>query len=111
MGVISNKPEEVVQGVLKAFKMDHYFQFMYGRDSTDWKKPDPQLIHHGLAQLGIPASKAVWFIGDSFVDVRAAKAAGVTAVALEQGYTPRERLMVEGPDLLVKNIAGLLNYL
>ncbi len=111
LGVISNKPEVVVQGVLKALKMDHYFQFMYGRDSTDWKKPDPRIIHQGLARVGVPASKSVWFVGDSFVDVQTAKAAGVTAVALEQGYTPRERLMAEKPDLLVKDFPKLLVYL
>jgi len=111
LGVISNKPEDVVQGVLKALNMDHYFQFMYGRDSTDWKKPDPRVIHQGLVQIGIPASKSVWFVGDSFVDVKAAKAAGVTAVAVEQGYTPRERLIQEKPDLLVKNFLELLKLL
>ncbi|PJA53243.1 MAG: hypothetical protein CO167_07755, partial [Candidatus Marinimicrobia bacterium CG_4_9_14_3_um_filter_48_9] len=50
-------------------------------------------------------------VGDSFVDVKAAKAAGVTAVAVEQGYTPRERLIQEKPDLLVKNFLELLKLL
>lgn len=111
MGVISNKPEDVVQGVLKALKLDHFFKFMYGRDSTDWKKPDPRVIHQGLVAIGVPANKSVWFVGDSFVDIQAARAARVTAVAVEQGYTPLERLIQEKPDILVKDFSELLDYL
>lgn len=107
MGVVSNKPEAVVQGVLKALEMDGYFQFMFGQDSTEWKKPDPRVIHYGLVKLGVPCSKSVWFVGDSFVDVHAAKAARVTAVAMTHGYTPLELLEAERPDILVNGFSDL----
>ncbi|MCF7801594.1 MAG: HAD-IA family hydrolase [Candidatus Marinimicrobia bacterium] len=111
LGVISNKPEAVVQGVLHALEMDHYFRFMYGQDSTEWRKPDPRVIHYGLVKLGVPFSKSVWFVGDSFVDIHAAKAARVTAVAMTHGYTPVEQLQAENPDILVEGFPDLYKYL
>ncbi|MCF7796605.1 MAG: HAD-IA family hydrolase [Lentisphaeria bacterium] len=111
LGIISNKPEAVVHGVLHALEMDRYFRFMFGQDSTAWKKPDPRVIHYGLVKLGIPYSKSVWFVGDSFVDIHAARAAKVTAVAIMHGYTPVDQLKAEKPDILVKDFLELMAYL
>ena len=70
-------------------------------DDTERHKPAPDPLLLALAQLGANASTAV-YVGDSPFDVQAAKAAGMTAVAVGWGRIhPRERLEAETPDVLV----------
>jgi phosphoglycolate phosphatase len=45
-------------------------------------KPDPAPIHHALRMLGRRAERSVWYLGDTALDMQAARAAGVTAVLI-----------------------------
>jgi phosphoglycolate phosphatase len=45
-------------------------------------KPDPAPLHLALSRLGRTADPSVWYMGDTALDMQAAKAAGVTAVLI-----------------------------
>lgn len=47
-----------------------------------------------------------WIVGDSVHDVRAARAAGVRCAAVCTGNTPEPQLRVEGPDLILGDLAS-----
>jgi phosphoglycolate phosphatase len=103
MGVISNKPEEFVRGVLTALGMSRYFKFMWGMDTLPVSKPDPQVIKYGIHELGIETSKRVCMVGDHPVDTIAAKGANAVSVALASGFTPARILKDAQPDFLFKD--------
>lgn len=103
MGVISNKPEEFVRGVLNALGLGKHFKFMWGRDTLPVSKPDPQVIRFGIHELGLDEAKAVCMVGDHMVDTRAAKGAGAISVALASGFTPQDQLKEADPDFLFKD--------
>ena len=66
---------------------------------------------HALALLGAEPHQAA-YVGDSPFDIRAAKAAGVFAVAVGWGgIHPDERLEREQPDALVHTPAELHDVL
>ena len=72
-----------------------------GADDTERHKPEPDPILEALRRLGAQARDAA-YVGDSPFDIRAAKAAGVLAVAVGWGgIHPDERLLREEPDALV----------
>lgn len=101
LGVISNKPERFVKGVLQELNMLNHFVFAWGKDSTTRPKPDPGVILEGLELLDLEPGKDILFIGDNPVDIRSARGAGVSSVGILHGYSSRNALEAEKPDLLV----------
>ncbi len=80
-------------------------------DDTERHKPDPEPLLLALARLGARASSAA-YVGDSPFDIRAAKAAGMTAVAVGWGNIhPVSRLEAEGPDAVVHEPGELVDVL
>jgi HAD superfamily hydrolase (TIGR01509 family) len=53
-------------------------------DDVDASKPDPDIVHASLEQLGVPPAVAV-MVGDTPYDVQAARQAGVGAIAFRCG--------------------------
>ena len=74
-------------------------------------QPDPEPLLLGAERLGAhPAETA--YVGDSPFDVRAAKAAGMFAVAVTWGRIhDRARLEAEQPDAIVDRAEELLGLL
>ena len=84
---------------------------LVGAEDTLLHKPDPAPLLEALARLRAPAENAA-YVGDSPFDIRAAKAAGVLAVAVGWGgIHTHERLLEERPDALVHDAAELLDVL
>ena len=84
---------------------------MIGSDDTERHKPAPDPILKALELLDARPSDAA-YVGDSPFDVRAAKAAGVYAVAVAWGQIhPVERLRAEEPDAYVESTEELLAVL
>jgi phosphoglycolate phosphatase len=100
MGVVSNKPEEMVSAVLRELNLIHHFKFSWGRDSLPVSKPDPEVIRYGIHELGIDVPGEVCMLGDNPVDTIAAKGAGAIAIALSYGFSSIEVLEKEQPDFL-----------
>lgn len=100
MGVISNKPEEFVQGVLR--ELDHlkYFNFCWGRDTLPVSKPDPEVIRYGVHELGFENPGSVCMVGDHVVDTIAAKGAGAISIGVTYGFSPAEEVSAAEPDYL-----------
>ncbi|MBT3228759.1 MAG: HAD-IA family hydrolase [Candidatus Marinimicrobia bacterium] len=100
MGVISNKPEEMVKGVLRELNLSQHFKFSWGRDTLPVSKPDPEVIRYGIHELGIELPGDVCMLGDNPVDTIAAKGAGAISIALSYGFSSVDMLEKEEPDFL-----------
>lgn len=68
------------------------------------RKPDPEGLLACAARLGVPAGVAV-YVGDTPLDVRAAHAAGMFAVAVLGGAGDSAALSACGPDRIVGSLA------
>ncbi len=109
LGVISNKPEEFVKGVLGELHMLHHFKFAWGKDTLPVSKPNPEVIRFGIHELGIDEAEQVCMLGDNAVDIIAAKGAGAITVALSYGFSSVEELEKEGPDYLFHNFPDFVD--
>jgi pyrophosphatase PpaX len=108
LGVVTAKRRETVRLAFSYLPLERFFDVVVGSDDTDRHKPDPAPLRHALDLLGAQPDQAV-YVGDSPFDVRAAKAAGMHAVAVTWGgIHPRERLEAEGPDAVVETAEELL---
>jgi phosphoglycolate phosphatase len=79
-GVVSNKAGRYLRAEVVHLGWESYFGSVVGAGDAEADKPDPAPILMALEQLGFPAGKDVWYLGDTALDMVAARAAGVTAV-------------------------------
>jgi phosphoglycolate phosphatase len=80
--VVSNKEGEPLRREVAHLGWGGRFAVVVGADDAAAAKPDPAPIWHALAAMGVKPTRAVWYVGDTGVDMLAAHAAGVTAVLL-----------------------------
>ncbi|MFC5716500.1 phosphoglycolate phosphatase [Pseudomonas sp. GCM10022188] len=107
LALITNKPARFLPELLADKGLDGYFQWLVGGDTLPQQKPDPAALFWVMAQAGVSAGEAL-FVGDSRNDVRAARAANVTCVALSYGYNHGEPIALENPAMVVDDLRQLL---
>jgi pyrophosphatase PpaX len=111
LGVVTAKRRDTAQLAFATVPLGHLFETIVGGDETERHKPDPEPLLLGATRLHAdPAETA--YVGDSPFDVRAAKAAGMFAVAVTWGRIhDRSRLEAEAPDAIVDTAEELLAVL
>ena len=111
LGIVTAKRRDTAELAFTVVPLGHLFEAIVGGDETERHKPDPEPLLLGAERLGAdPADTA--YVGDSPFDVRAAKAAGMYAVAVTWGRIhDRERLEAEEPDAIVDRAEELLAIL
>lgn len=107
MALITNKPERFVAPLLDELKLGRFFRWIIGGDTLPQKKPDPAALFHVMKMAGIPGSQCL-FVGDSRSDVLAAKAAGVSCVALSYGYNHGRPIAEESPAMVIDDLRALI---
>jgi pyrophosphatase PpaX len=105
-GVVSSKRLETVRLGLRAVGLDRRIDVLAGMDETARHKPDPEPLLYAAARLGADPAHCA-YIGDATVDVQAARAAGMGAVAVTWGAGERPLLEAARPDAVVDDIAAL----
>jgi phosphoglycolate phosphatase len=84
--VCTNKLERFSVKLLNEMGLAHFFSVIAGADTFAARKPDPLHILHAVKRAGGDARHAV-MVGDSRIDVAAARAAKVPVVAVSFGYS------------------------
>ena len=80
-------------------------------EDTNEHKPHPEPLWRGLELVGgVPKEEAA-YVGDSPFDVEAAKAAGLTSIAVSWGAFSEDRLREAEPDHLVPDIESAVDVL
>jgi phosphoglycolate phosphatase len=79
-GVVSNKAGRYLRAEVEHLGWARHFGSVVGAGDAVADKPDPAPILLALDQLGHAADRSVWYLGDTALDMRTARAAGVTAV-------------------------------
>ena len=106
LAVLSNKPDHLVQGIIKKLFPEGMFDVAMGQTELP-RKPDPTVPLMIAKQLGYSA-ESTCFIGDSEVDIVTAKNAGMYSIAVSWGFRDRESLVKDAPDRIVDTPEELL---
>src|SRR5262245_34789942 len=111
LGIVTAKRHRTVALSAERFPELQTFDVVIAYDDTERHKPDPDPVLAALERLDAEPADAA-YIGDSPFDVRAAKAAGVFAVAVGWGGIHADaRLLAEEPDAFVREPRELLDVL
>jgi phosphoglycolate phosphatase len=82
-GVISNKAGAFLRREVIHLGWSRFFgPVVVGAGDASADKPGPAPIHLALSRLGRTSDLSVWYMGDTALDMQAARAAGVTGVLI-----------------------------
>jgi phosphoglycolate phosphatase len=108
LAVVTNKEEYFARQLLGRLGLDRWFATVVGGDTLPCRKPDPAPLRHCLAQHGVHSRDAL-MIGDSVIDLRAARAAGTPFCFAAHGYG--EPALACEADAALKSFAELVDVL
>ncbi|WP_133405545.1 phosphoglycolate phosphatase [Parashewanella tropica] len=109
MAIVTNKPQQFIKPLLKAFGIEAYFSLILGGDTLPKKKPDPLPLTHILEQWQLENYQLL-MVGDSKNDILAAKAASIASIGLTYGYNYGEDIGLCGPDAVFDNFHHIENW-
>jgi phosphoglycolate phosphatase len=80
LAVVSNKTGRYLRREAEALGWAPRFAALVGAGDAEADKPDPAPMRLALAALGLGASPAIWYVGDTALDMQAARNAGMTGI-------------------------------
>ena len=105
MGVCTNKQEHLSVDLLKKMKIYDFFEYVAGRNTFEYCKPDPRHLTGTIEIMNGDIKKSL-MIGDSENDADAAKSAGIPMILLEDGYTDKKIEQIHH-NHLIKDFIGI----
>jgi phosphoglycolate phosphatase len=109
LACVTNKELHHTRAVLKATRLDTYFELTIGGDSLPDKKPHASVLQHVATAFGVSTAHMA-HVGDSAIDVQAARNAGVTAWAVPYGYNAGRPIADARPDRIFQTLLAVANH-
>lgn len=106
LAVLSNKPEAAAIAMVAASFVPGTFSAVVGDRPGVQRKPDPTAAL-GIARTLAVAAAGCALVGDTEIDVRTAKAAGMRAIAVTWGMREAHELQATAPDAIAADLAEL----
>jgi len=109
LACVTNKESRHARRVLEVTALDDFFELMVGGDSLPERKPHQSVLRHVVATLGGSAARTA-HVGDSAIDVQAARNAGVTAWAVSYGYEACGSIINSLPERMFRSLSELAGH-
>lgn len=106
LGIVSTTTQTLLGRELSRLELREQFEVVIGRESVRNHKPSPEAIRKALGLLRLKAEQCV-FVGDSPLDIKAGKAAGMRTIAVATGLSKKERLEKENPSMIIDRVDEL----
>jgi len=104
MAVVSARGGRSTQVFLEQYGLNPYFEWVATAQTCQHTKPYPDPILWAAKQMGAAPHECV-MIGDTTVDILAAKAAGAQSIGVLCGFGERDELEKAGADLILASTA------
>lgn len=111
IGIVTSTPRKHLDHKMSLFEglaIRAHLSAIVAADDTPRKKPAPDPLLACADLLNLPAATCL-YIGDTWMDIRAGKAAGMMTVAVLSGFDQSPALAAEEPDALIESV-GCLNH-
>jgi phosphoglycolate phosphatase len=105
----TNKEMRHTRRVLEATQLEAYFDLVIGGDSLPEKKPHRSVLGHVLKMLEARAERSA-HVGDSSIDIEAARNAGLHAWAVPYGYNAGRPIESAAPERIFSSLLDVANH-
>ena len=106
LACLTNKPTSFALPLLELKGLAGYFEYVFGGDAFERKKPDPLPLLKTCEALGTSPARTL-MVGDSSNDAQAARAAGCPVVLVTYGYNHGQPVRAVDADGFVDSLAQL----
>lgn len=106
MGIVSARDEHASRGFIEKFGLSKYFSVIVTSQTVRHTKPFPDPLLYAAHELGVDPDACV-MVGDTTVDMRAAKLSGMQAVGVLCGFGSEGELRRAGADLILPSLHEL----
>ena len=113
LGLVTSTPAQMMAVKmipLSKAGLEKQLRVIVTADDVRNKKPSAEPLIQCSQKLGVPLKKCV-YVGDTRVDIRAGKAAGMKTVGVLSGFDDYDALKKETPDAIIDSIAQLSEIL
>jgi phosphoglycolate phosphatase len=105
-GIVTNSGRLPVNSILHEFGFSPYLSTIITRDEMKKMKPMPDGLLEALEQLRLTSDDAL-YVGDSVIDIEAARAARMKCASVSTGLYRSEELRKFSPDYALDTLDGL----
>ena len=102
MGVNSNKKDSYTKDLMSTIFPDIKFTAVYGERPGIKNKPDPTTTFEIIEMMNLEKEE-VLYVGDSEVDIRTSKNAGLNSIGCKWGFRGEEILKKENATFIIDN--------
>lgn len=106
LGVVSTRGRPTVEAFLAQYGLARWFSVVVTAETCERTKPSPEPILFAAAALSV-RPQACLMVGDTSVDMRAARAAGCQAVGVLCGFGEAAELRRSGADVILPSTADV----
>jgi phosphoglycolate phosphatase len=111
LGCVTNKPAAFTIPLLELKGISAYFDITICGDEVERPKPDPQPLLLAAEKMKIDPQHTI-MLGDSIIDVQAARAAGMPIICVSYGYSHGQAFCKQerhshAPDAVIDSLAEL----
>lgn len=110
VGIVTGKGRRSAKISLELLGMEDLYDSLITGTEVNRYKPDPEGIIIAMEELGCPPGQGV-YIGDSDVDIRAGKAAGLLTVGVSWFHQDQNHRFQPAPDQVCHEVSDLHDWL
>jgi len=110
LAVNSNKPHDRTVDVVKNFFGDDTFDMVVGQSDERERKPSADGANYIMNTLGVKKEECI-YIGDTCVDMKTGKNAGVFTVGALWGFRDYDELKENHADAIISHPMELIQYI
>jgi phosphoglycolate phosphatase len=110
MAILSNKPHDFTENMAAKLLSKWHFDYILGASPDVPRKPDPAVALRIAESMKIDPACFI-FVGDSDIDMKTARAAGMLAAGAQWGFRTRDELLAGGAQELLQHPIDLLRLL
>jgi phosphoglycolate phosphatase len=110
MGVVSNKTGRFLRKEVAHLGWERYFGALVGAGDAAQDKPAVDAVAHALGAMkldDVRLDRALWFVGDSNVDMEIAHRVGCLPVLIRPDHGPDGEFATHGPHLHLPDCGAL----
>ena len=110
IGIVTTKFAYRVRNIMKKFDAEDLLDVVIGVGDVTKVKPDPEGLLLAVKQLGVKIEDVI-YVGDSYVDAKAAEAAGMKFAGVLTGTTTREEFEKYPRECVHETVVGVYKTL
>ena len=103
LALASMNNKQVIDTMLNGCGLTSFFDVFLSADEVTKPKPDPEIFLKCASKLNLKPNVIV-VVEDTTFGVRAAKAANMKCIAISSGFSDRNALEKESPDLIIDSV-------